>query len=292
MTTVNVSDRPAHDLKADALVLAHGRRRRLGRPGRRPRAAPRAPPPTSPRSSPRCTPRAAADEVLTIAAVPGVAAPRVVLTGLGKGTRRTTSFDHEVLRRAAGAAVPLAQERRQGRRRAARPRCRVRGRRRRGRRARRLPVCRGARPAGGSQGQGQGQAPGGHRRHLRRQRQGRQGRRHPRRACSPTPRPTPATWSTLPPNQLFPQSFADSVKARNTRGHGQGHHQGARREGAREGRLRRHRRRRPGLGQPAAHRHPDLVPAAGQGLGRAGRQGHHLRLRRPATSSRRPACSR
>jgi leucyl aminopeptidase len=104
VTTVNVSDRPAHDLTADALVLAtvevdgtaalaagHGLPRgtashigsalkALGAGG-------------------------AAEEVVTLASVPGVAAPLVVLVGLGAGTARATSFDHEVLRRAAGAAV-------------------------------------------------------------------------------------------------------------------------------------------------------------------------------------------
>jgi leucyl aminopeptidase len=103
VTTVNVSDRPAHDLKADVLVLAtvdtdgkaalaagHG----LPRPAATYVAAQLA----------ALHATGAAEEVLTIAAVPGVVAPRVVLTGLGKGTNRTTSFDHEVLRRAAGAA--------------------------------------------------------------------------------------------------------------------------------------------------------------------------------------------
>jgi leucyl aminopeptidase len=104
VTTVNVSDRPAHDLTADTLVLAtvevdgtaalaagHGLPRgtashigsalkALGAGG-------------------------AAEEVVKLASVPGVAAPLVVLVGLGAGTARATSFDHEVLRRAAGAAV-------------------------------------------------------------------------------------------------------------------------------------------------------------------------------------------
>ncbi len=62
------------------------------------------PPPTSAAQLAALHATGAAEEVLTIAAVPGVVAPRVVLTGLGKGTIRTTSFDHEVLRRAAGAA--------------------------------------------------------------------------------------------------------------------------------------------------------------------------------------------
>jgi leucyl aminopeptidase len=104
VTTVSVSDRPAHDLKADALVLAtvdadgtaalaagHG----LPRPAANHVAA----------ALKSLGAGGGAEEVVTLAAVPGVAAPLVVLTGLGSGTARTTSFDHEVLRRAAGAAV-------------------------------------------------------------------------------------------------------------------------------------------------------------------------------------------
>ncbi len=104
MTTVSVSDRPAHDLKADVLVLAtvdvdgaaslaagHGLPRGAAAHVAAQLAALRA--------------TGAAEEVLTIASVPGVAAERVVLTGLGTGTARATSFDSEVLRRAAGCAV-------------------------------------------------------------------------------------------------------------------------------------------------------------------------------------------
>jgi leucyl aminopeptidase len=103
VTTVNVSDRPAHDLKADVLVLAT-----VANDGKAVLAAGHGLPRgtvthvTAQLAALHAT--GAAEEVLTIAAVPGVASPRVVLTGLGKGTARTTSFDHEVLRRAAGAA--------------------------------------------------------------------------------------------------------------------------------------------------------------------------------------------
>jgi leucyl aminopeptidase len=103
VTTVNVSDRPAHDLKADVLVLAT-----VDTDGKAALAAghglPRAAATHVAAQLAALQATGAADEVLTIAAVPGVVAPRVVLTGLGKGTARTTSFDHEVLRRAAGAA--------------------------------------------------------------------------------------------------------------------------------------------------------------------------------------------
>ena len=104
MTTVSVSDRSAHDLKADVVVLGtvddsgstvlaagHG----LPRDATAHVAAQLA--------ALQATGRA--EEVLTIAGVPSVAAPRIVLTGLGSATASTTSFDDEVLRRAAGAAV-------------------------------------------------------------------------------------------------------------------------------------------------------------------------------------------
>jgi leucyl aminopeptidase len=104
VTTVNVSDRPAHDLKADALVLAtvqaDGGATLAAGHGLPKNAATHI---AAQLSALQAT--GEAEEVLTIAAVPGVAAPRVLLTGLGKDTARATTFDHEVLRRAAGAAV-------------------------------------------------------------------------------------------------------------------------------------------------------------------------------------------
>ncbi|HSO63612.1 MAG TPA: leucyl aminopeptidase [Ornithinibacter sp.] len=45
------------------------------------------------------------DEVVRVVAVPGVKATSVVLTGLGQGTSRRTSFPHPSLRNAAGAAL-------------------------------------------------------------------------------------------------------------------------------------------------------------------------------------------
>ena len=103
MTTVSVSDRPAHDLKADALVLgtvAGERSAALAAGHGLPREA----------ESHLAAQLAAlhatgkAEEVVTVAAVPGVAAGRVVLTGLGSAADGT-AFGDEVLRRAAGAAV-------------------------------------------------------------------------------------------------------------------------------------------------------------------------------------------
>src|SRR6476469_9385648 len=104
VTTVNVSDRSAHDLKADVVVLGtvddsgsaalaagHGLPRDAAAHVAAQLAALHA--------------TGKPEEVLTLAAVPSVAAPRVVLTGLGSATARATSFDAEVLRRAAGAAV-------------------------------------------------------------------------------------------------------------------------------------------------------------------------------------------
>ncbi len=46
-----------------------------------------------------------ADEVVRVVAVPGVKATSVVVTGLGEGTTRRSSYPHAVLRAAAGAAL-------------------------------------------------------------------------------------------------------------------------------------------------------------------------------------------
>ncbi len=46
-----------------------------------------------------------ADEVVRVVAVPGVKATSVVVTGLGEGTTRRTSYPHAALRQAAGAAL-------------------------------------------------------------------------------------------------------------------------------------------------------------------------------------------
>jgi leucyl aminopeptidase len=210
VTTVNVSDRPAHDLKADALVLAtvdNDGKAALAVGHGLPRGA--ATHVAAQVAALHVT--GAADEVVTIAAVPGVTAPRVVLSGLGKGTARTTSFDHEVLRRAAGAAT---------------------------RSLRNAPKVVFAFPttgAGSVAAVAEGAALGAYRY---------AGVRGP--AAKPTKGVSTVTVATpearvkavkaaatragiladakayardlvnTPPNQLFPQSFADSVKARNT----------------------------------------------------------------------------
>ncbi|HET6693842.1 MAG TPA: leucyl aminopeptidase [Pedococcus sp.] len=104
MTTLTVSDRPAHDLKVDALVLAtvsvdgsavladshnlpKGAAAHIGS------------------ALTALGAKGSADEVLRLATVPGVTAPVVVLTGLGDAAADASSFDAEVLRRAAGAAT-------------------------------------------------------------------------------------------------------------------------------------------------------------------------------------------
>ena len=103
MTTVSVSDRPAHDLKADALVLgtvAGERSAALAAGHGLPREA------EGHLSAQLAALHATgkAEEVVTVASVPGVAAARVVLTGLGPAADGSPYGD-EVLRRAAGAAV-------------------------------------------------------------------------------------------------------------------------------------------------------------------------------------------
>ena len=104
MTTVSLSDRPAHDLTADALVLATVRA-----DGAATLAAghglPRGAAAHLATSLKAHGASGAAEEVHTVAAVPGVKAGLVVLTGLGSATARTAAFEPEVLRRAAGAAI-------------------------------------------------------------------------------------------------------------------------------------------------------------------------------------------
>ena len=210
MTTVNVSDRPAHDLKADVLVLAT-----VDTDGKAALAAghglPRGAATHVAAQLAVLHATGAAEEVLTIAAVPGVLAPRVVLTGLGKGTARTTSFDHEVLRRAAGAASRSLKN------------------------ATRIVVALPTTSAESVAAVAEGAALGAYRY---------AGVRGP--AAKPTKAITTVTVATsdgrvkavkaaatragilaeakayardlvnTPPNQLFPQSFTDSVKARNS----------------------------------------------------------------------------
>jgi leucyl aminopeptidase len=104
VTTVNVSDRSAHDLKVDVLVLAT-----VGVDGTA-RLAPDHGLPREAASHVETSLQAlgaagSPEEVHTLTAVPGVRAPLVVLTGLGSQDATSPGFDHEALRRAAGAAV-------------------------------------------------------------------------------------------------------------------------------------------------------------------------------------------
>jgi leucyl aminopeptidase len=98
---VNLSDRSAHDVRADALVLATvstGGSAALAEGHGLPRE-------TANHLTSALTTLSAkgkADEVLKLAAVPGVKAPLVVLTGLGDVADRPSA---EALRRAAGAAT-------------------------------------------------------------------------------------------------------------------------------------------------------------------------------------------
>jgi leucyl aminopeptidase len=104
VTTLTVSDRPAHELKADALVLAT-----VSVDGSAALAAGHGLPPEAAdhlgSALTALAAKGAADEVLRLAGVPGVAAAVVVLTGLGEGTAEASSFPEETLRRAAGAAT-------------------------------------------------------------------------------------------------------------------------------------------------------------------------------------------
>lgn len=104
MTTVTLTERPAHGLAVDALVIGavetpsgavlaagHGLPRRAAAHVGASLQALRA--------------KGTVDDVVKVAAVPDVTAPLVIVTGLGPGTARTTAFETDTLRRAAGAAL-------------------------------------------------------------------------------------------------------------------------------------------------------------------------------------------
>ena len=103
MTTVTVSDRPSADLKVDALVLAT-----VSEDGSAALAEGHGLPSESASHIASALSalgaKGSTDEVLKLAAVPGVSAPVVVLTGLGE-VSTGSGLDPEVLRRAAGAAT-------------------------------------------------------------------------------------------------------------------------------------------------------------------------------------------
>ena len=106
-------------------------------------------------------------------------------------------------------------------------------------------------------------------------------------APAPSPRRSARTrdWVNTAPNLLRPPDFADQVARGRDRGRSGGG--GARRAGAAPGRIRRHPRRRPGVGgSAAAGRRSTPGPPAGGGPRRAGRQGHHLRHRRRLDQAR------
>src|SRR5207342_2051320 len=100
VTTLTVSDRPASDLKVDALVLATVKADSGAAlaPGH---GLPKATGEHLTNALKALSAKGTPDEVLRLPAVPGVAAPLVVLTGLGAAPARG-AWDHEVLRRAAG----------------------------------------------------------------------------------------------------------------------------------------------------------------------------------------------
>ena len=275
MTTLTVSDRSPSDVKADALVLAAVRtdagaalapgagwtagRRRGGRRARSRSAT------------------GSADEVHRLPGVAGIAAPLVVLVGLGDGDRgrdgvrpggpapRGRCRDPALPGRPTGRARPARDDAGGRRPRSPRVRCSAPtvhpppGRRHRevapSRRslvlARTAP--RPAPPRGGQAGRG----PGGR------------------------PSRSPATWSTPPRRALPRRAFADSagpaagstVKVRCS----------TRRRSP--GRLRRHPRRRPGLGPPAAAGEAHLQPARQH-------RGHAPRASSARASPSTPAASR
>ncbi len=94
-------------------------------------------------------------------------------------------------------------------------------------------------------------------------------------------------WVNTPPNDLDPTRFADDVVALvegKEHRKGRSGRRGPRRRGADRARLRRHPRRRAGLGHAAPPGHAHLGARRRRrehALRRPGRQGHHLRLGRP-----------
>ncbi|HEY7719169.1 MAG TPA: M17 family peptidase N-terminal domain-containing protein, partial [Pedococcus sp.] len=103
MTTLTASDRPAHDLKVDAVVLgahsADGAAALAAGHGLPDDVAAHLTGALAALGA-----KGSADEVVKVASVPGVTAPVVVVTGLGDAPADGVP-GHEVLRRAAGAAT-------------------------------------------------------------------------------------------------------------------------------------------------------------------------------------------
>lgn len=107
MTSLNLTERPPAELAVDALVVGAMSREdsavlATGH-GLPPRAADHLA-----ESLRALRAKGVLDEVTKVAAVPGVAAPMVLVTGLGPATGRTTSVEASTLRRAAGAAARAA----------------------------------------------------------------------------------------------------------------------------------------------------------------------------------------
>ena len=242
MTSLTVSDRSPSDVKADALVLgvvrsgagavlADGR-------GAGPRPADHLGAALSGLSA-----GGAAEEVLRVPGGPGVAAPLIVLAGLGTPPAGDAPYDAEVLRRAAGAATRALTGRPKRRPRAARDDAESVGAAAEGalfgayafawppRRRQREDRREGRRPAGAHR-------PGPCRPCRR------QAGRDPGRGAELHPRP-----GQHRPRCPAPGRFADVGRGPRRGQHGQGDRAG--REGAGQGRLRRHHRRRAGL-EPAA----------------------------------------
>ena len=247
-------------------MLAGGK----GRPTCRGRCGRASAAPSSASASP-----ARPDQVVRIPSGGAVAAPVLVLTGLGPAPSGRAGYDAETLRRAAGAATRTLNGHRLGRRRPAHGRRGSRRRDRRGCAHRRLRLH----PAPQPHGQGR-QGPGqlGHRPRRQPAREGRpRGRRAgrgDRRRRAPHPRPGQHRARRPAPGRVRRRG------RRQPQGHaGQGHRPG--REGAGQGRLRRHHRRRQGFDPTAATGPAGLPAGQGDRAPRARRQGHHLRLRRP-----------
>ena len=260
-------DHPVRDHPYPRRAARRHPRRRLGdhprrrRPRHRARPAAQGRASTSRRSSPTWTPPARPTRWSASSRSPASRRPPSSLTGLGDGhdpphvvparprCAQAAGAALRTVRGKASVAVALPTpdvESLAGRR------------RRRLRRLLRLRQERSAAgpPCGCRQGprDGPSAGPERHRRLRRRPGQGRQGRRRPRRRprrgprLGPRPRQHPAE---LPLPRLVRRRREEARVGLGREGHGLG----ARREGARQGRLRRHRRRRPGVGEPAADRH-------------------------------------
>ena len=158
-----------------------------------------------------------ADEVVRVVAVPGVKATSVVVTGLGDGTSRRTSYPPTALRAAAGAALRSVRTRRPSPSRCRRPTSRAWPRWPTVRSPAATPTTRRPLPARCAARRGRGRGQGARAPHPVVSGAG-QGKAAKDAVARAAVLGAARDWArdlvNTPPNHLFPQSFADAVKKR------------------------------------------------------------------------------